>query len=116
MPKPRQPTRPFAARLSEEAHARIHTRAALAGLSARAWLEAAILEEKATIISRAKPHRDLAGLLYQVNKAGNNVNQLALHFNTLVHKNPLTNLDAITALIELKRIRELLGEAINRAS
>lgn len=111
----RPPTKPFAARLSLAAHALIHQRAKDAGVSTREWLERAILADRTHIVARKKHHPDLAPLLFQVNKAGNNLNQLAHHFNALARARPIVNADVASAIETLVRIEEAMTEALRHA-
>ena len=110
-----QKTRPFAARLPLEAHALIHARAEAAGVSARAWLTDAILADKTKIIARQKPHPDLSRLVFQVNKAGNNLNQIAKRINELALVGELSQEKARLELDKLIAIEALLREAVSHA-
>jgi len=103
----------FAARLSLEAHALITQRADEAGLSKGEWLEKAILADRTRVVARKRP--DLAVLLYQVNKAGNNLNQLAHHFNAIARTGESRDSDLKGGLTLLIAIQRALNEALNRA-
>lgn len=115
-PKPAKPkTKPASFRLSEPAHLKLFESAAAAGISTRAWLEQAVLENKTQIVAKPKLHPDLRELLFQVNKTGNNVNQLAHHFNSLSLKGALPSTEITLALSALERISQTLQEALDRA-
>ena len=111
----RPPTKPFAARLSLAAHALIHERARAAGVSTREWLERAILADRTHVVARKKLHPDLGPLLFQVNKAGNNLNQLAHHFNVLARDRPIVDDDVASAIEMLIKIEQSMTEALRRA-
>lgn len=108
-------TVPTSFRLSQRAHAKLSAQAAEAGLSTRAWLEQAVLENSSAIVSKPKLHPDLRELLYQVNRAGTNVNRLASHFHSLTPSGGMRSSDLAIALIELTRISQSLQEALDRA-
>ena len=109
------PTRTAAFRLGATAHALLYARAAEAGVSTRAWLEQAILANRTAIIAKAPPNPDLKALIFQVNKTGNNLNQLARHFNELRVSNQITGAQFIEGLAVLSQIEEGLAEALARA-
>ena len=102
-------------RLLSEAHEVLYERAKTAGVSTRVWLEKAILENQTKIIAKQKPQPDLRSLLFQVNKAGNNINQLAHHFNTLNKVNKINKDEYLIALETLENIHKDLKEAIHYA-
>ena len=102
-------------RLAPLAHATLYRRADEAGISTRAWLESAILENKTRIVAKQKPHPELRPLLYQVNKAGNNINQLAHHFNAMKMENKITGDEYHTALRKLEGIERALMAAVDYA-
>jgi hypothetical protein len=102
-------------RLSAEAHATLMARAAVSGLSTRAWLEQAILENRTEIVAITKPHPELKPLLFQANKAGNNLNQLAHHFNAMRLQGKLSEAHCEEALYVLAMIQASLREAVANA-
>lgn len=106
---------PVSFRLSQASFDKLHGRAAEAGVSGREWLDRAILENKTVIVAKAKRHPDLGPLLFQVNKAGNNLNQLAHRLNSLALAGKITATDATLALSALERISQTLQEALDRA-
>jgi hypothetical protein len=112
---PRPRSIPASFRLSRPAHAKLFARAAAAGISTREWLERAILDNQTAIHARTKPHPDLRELLYQVNKAGNNVNQLAHHFNRLALRGDIRAGEVTLALDALGRISQSLQDALDHA-
>lgn len=86
-----------------------------AGLSPRVWLEKAILENRTSIVARQKPHPDLRALLFQISRAGNNINQLAYKFN-LLHKMGEVGADECgQAIARLDDIADSLREALEHA-
>lgn len=109
------PTKVASFRLAAAAHERLYSQAEKAGLSTRAWLEQAILENQTQIIAKAKPNRELAPLLFQVNKIGNNINQLAHHFNAMELAGRLGPDQAAMATNALRGVQRLLREALNHA-
>ena len=111
----RAKTRVASFRLSSEAHAKMTDMAAAAGLSARSWLELAILQNRTQILARPKPHPELKPLLFQAAKAGNNLNQLAHRFNALRLEGRLCAADCADALNTLQSIRDQFIEAIAHA-
>ncbi|MGJ7523723.1 plasmid mobilization protein [Variovorax sp. LT1P1] len=102
-------------RLSPEAHAKLMSRAAESGLSSRAWMEQAILENRSEIVAVAKPHSELKPLVFQANKAGNNLNQLAHHFNALNMRGKLSASHCEEALYLLALIQASFREAVANA-
>ena len=102
-------------RLTPSTREKLFARADAAGMNGREWLEQAILENATKIVAKQKPHPELRPLLFQVNKAGNNINQLAHHFNTLQLANKLTTEQALAALSTLDRIEKELLEAVEYA-
>ena len=102
-------------RIAASAHAVLHQRASSAGISTRAWLEIAILENRTRIVAEQKPHPELRPLLFQVSKAGNNINQLARHFNTLNLQQKITTSDFVFAMNMLEHIQAALLEAVTHA-
>lgn len=108
-------TIPASFRLSSGAHAKLYGQAAAAGISTRAWLEHAVLENATQIVARPQLHPDLGELLLQVNKAGNNVNQLAHRFNTLALKGDVPGSEVTAALEALREISRALQETVRRA-
>lgn len=102
-------------RLLSEVHVLLYDRAEKAGLSTREWLEKAILENQTKIVVKQKVTPDLRSLLFQVNKVGNNINQLAHHFNSLNKANKINRDEYLSALAALENIHNDLKEAIHYA-
>lgn len=109
-------TRIASFRLSAEAHEKLYQQASMANLSSRDWLERAILNNQTKITAKPKPHKDLKPLLYHVNKAGNNLNQIAHHFNSLKRQRDINPDDVMQALNDLEMIRLSMMEALKNAS
>jgi hypothetical protein len=112
---PKASTKPYAARLSLTAHALIHRRAREAGVSSREWLERAILTNRTSIITRKQNHADLGPLLFQVNRAGNNLNQVAHQLNSAALRQPIDGAQVKRAIELLVEIETALTEALARA-
>ncbi|PZQ76172.1 MAG: plasmid mobilization relaxosome protein MobC [Sphingomonas sp.] len=102
-------------RLRAEAHDTITARAKEAGISPRAWLEDAILTNRTQIVAKAAKHPDLNGLLFQVNRAGNNLNQIAHTLHGLRLANKLTPEHYEQHMATLSAIETALTEALGRA-
>ncbi|MDP9902421.1 plasmid mobilization protein [Variovorax ginsengisoli] len=115
LPSKRRKTEVASFRLSAESHETLMSRAAESGLSPRVWLEQAILENRTEIIAVAKPHPELKPLLFQANKAGNNLNQLAHHFNALRLQGKLSEAHCEEALYLLAKIQGSFREAVASA-
>ncbi len=74
-----------------------------------------MLDNQTQILAKPKLHPNLSDLMFQVGRAGNNVNQLAHRFNTLALKDGIRQIDVALALSELERISQTLQEALDRA-
>lgn len=107
--------KPASYRLLPEAHSRIVQSAKAAGISPRAWLETAILENKTSIVARQRPHPDLGPLLFQTRQAGNNLNQIARKLNQRDLIGELSPTDIEEALQLLERLHGLFKRALDRA-
>lgn len=86
-----------------------------AGISTRKWLEEAILNNRTRIVERPKPSADLRSLVTQINRMGNNVNQVAHNLNTAQVTGKLTRDECLDAIERLDHIRALLNETISYA-
>ena len=74
---------PVSFRFGEAAKANLEALAAAEGITPRSFLEKRVLElDQPHIVARVKEHPDLRALLFQVNKTGNNINQIAKAINT----------------------------------
>ena len=102
-------------RLEPATHALLHARAQTAGVSTKLWLDRAIVENKTRIVARTAPHPELRPLLYQVNKAGDEINQLARHFNKMRLENMISRDELVVALQILERIEGQLQQALEHA-
>jgi hypothetical protein len=113
--KPKKKSDVATFRLKAEAHDLLYARAEQAGVSTRVWLEEAIIGNKTRIIARQKPHPELRPLLFQVNKAGVDINQLVRHFNTMKLEHTITKDEYLIALDTLRSIEKLFIEALDYA-
>lgn len=86
-----------------------------AGVTTREWLEEAILNNRTKIIERPKPSADLRSLVTQINRMGNNINQIAHTLNSAQLAGKLTRDECLEAIKRLDHIRALLNETIGYA-
>ena len=108
-------TRVASFRLSLEAHQRINDQAAAAGISPRAWLDQAILANRTEIVARVRPTPDYKALIFQVNKAGNNLNQIAHRLHSLAQANIVDAQRYLAVLDALASIESALTDALAHA-
>lgn len=99
-------------RISNESYDRMTTDAAVAGISTRAWLEQAILANQTKIVERKKTSDDVRTLVVQINRIGNNLNQIAHNLNTASLIGKLSPSDCEEAIDKLDHLRALLNEAL----
>ena len=102
-------------RLEPATHALLHARAEAAGLSTKRWLDRAIVENKTRIIAKTTPHPELRPLLYQVNRAGDGIGQLARHFHAMRLDKTVSAETMVAALHALERIEIQLQRALEHA-
>lgn len=102
---------PTAFRLRPDARDALFTRAKEAGMSPRAWLEQAILENKTRIVVNTSAQ----DLVFQINKAGNNLNQIAHAIHTLRLKDMLAAGHYTQHMETLRAIEGLLTDALAHA-
>lgn len=102
-------------RLSHEAHSLLYKQAAAAGISTRAWLEQAILENKTEIVAVARPHSDLKSLMFYAGKSSNNLNQVAHHFNLQRMQGKISSATCEQALRILKSLESAFVAAVAHA-
>lgn len=87
-----------------------------AGLTTRQWLEEAILNNRTKIVERRKPNSaDLGRLATQINRIGNNINQVAHTLNSAQAAGNLTRDQCLDAIERLDHMRALLNETITYA-
>ena len=113
--RPKRESKNVSFRLGREQHAVLMARVEQSGLSPRAWLERAILANETTIVARQKQHPNIDSLLFQLGRAGNNLNQIALRLNTLQKSGGLNQGAADHALELLDAVAHQLTRAIDRA-
>lgn len=107
---------PVSFRFGEAAKAKLEALAAAEGITPRSFLEKRVLElDQPHIVARVKEHPDLRALLFQVNKTGNNINQIAHRFNLLEMTGRLSRDEALLGLNRLELISARLTEALRRA-
>lgn len=99
-------------RISNEAYDRMISDAETAGISTRAWLEQAILANQTKIVERKKTSDDVRALVVQINRIGNNLNQIAHNLNTASLTGRLTPADCGEAIDKLDHLRALLNEVL----
>lgn len=102
-------------RIGNEAYDRLMQSSEQAGISTRKWLEEAILSNRTRIVERPKPSADLHSLATQINRMGNNLNQVAHNLNTAQITGKLTRDECLDAIERLDHIRALLNETITYA-
>jgi len=86
-----------------------------AGMTTRQWLEEAILNNRTRIVERPKPSADLRSLATQINRIGNNINQVAHTLNSAQAAGNLTRDQCLDAIEQLDHMRALLNETITYA-
>jgi hypothetical protein len=109
-PKKSRETVQLHVRIDRISHGKLVDCAGEAGMTKAIWLEQAIIANKTVIAPQERP--GLNGLLYQVCRAGNNINQLARSFNVLLLMETITAADFADAMAQLALIDALLDEAI----
>lgn len=102
-------------RIANEAYDRLIQASEQSGLSTKEWLEQAILNNRTRIVERPKPSADLRSLATQVNRMGNNLNQVAHTLNSAQLAGKLTRDECLEAIRRLDHIRALLNETIGYA-
>lgn len=102
-------------RLRQDSYDALLKNAEKAGVSTREWLEEAILNNRTRIVERPKPSADLRSLATQINRMGNNLNQVAHTLNSAQIANKLTREQCLDAIERLDHIRALLNETITYA-
>jgi hypothetical protein len=105
----------IACRLNEAAIARLEELKLESGLGTRELFERVLLAGKTVVQqkSKSKPRKDYLALIGQINKAGNNINQIARHFNQL--KGNIDNDDLKAAIALLVNIESTLYEFLQNA-
>lgn len=102
-------------RIGNEAYDRLTQSSEQAGLTTKEWLEQAILNNRTRIVERPKPSADLRSLATQINRMGNNLNQVAHTLNNAQLAGKLTRDQCLEAIERLDHIRALLNETITYA-
>ena len=99
-------------RLRQASYDTLEAKAKEAGITIREWLEEAILANRTRIVERRKPSADLSSLATQINRMGNNLNQVAHTLNAAQLAGKLTMEECLSAIKRLDHIRALLNETI----
>lgn len=107
--------KPVAFRLSEADHAAFLAKVEASGLKPSQFFREAILTNKTQVIARPKPSADYGRLVYLVNKASNNVNQLAHRANAAHKAGQVSEATYAGILAELNILSHFLKAAINDA-
>lgn len=103
-------------RMKPAAHAALLAQAEAAEITPRSWLEKAALQlTDAHLVRRKKEHPDLRALLFQVSRAGNNINQLAHKFNALDKIGKLGQGEFQVGVEVLRDLTAVLQKALARA-
>lgn len=102
-------------RIGNEAYDRLMHSSEHAEISTRKWLEEAILNNRTRIVERPKPSADLRSLVTQVNRMGNNINQVAHTLKSAQLAGTLTRDECLEAIKRLDHMRALLNETITYA-
>lgn len=97
-------------RIDRISHSKLVDCAEEAGMTKAIWLEQAIIANRTIIGPQERP--GLNGLLYQVCRAGNDINQLARSFNVMLLTEKISAADFSDAMTQLGEIDALLEEAI----
>lgn len=103
-------------RLSPEAERKLSEAIEKSGLNNREWLEKAILENQTVIKSKAgysllDPDQ-IRELIFQANRAGNNINQIARALNKLRQQEVLDEAQYTKYLENLANIEQTLAEGV----
>lgn len=110
-PSPSPASIPTAFRLRPDARELLFARAKEAGMSPRAWLERAILTNETRIVVNTAAQ----DLVFQINKAGNNLNQIAHAIHSLRLKDMLAPAQYAQHLGTLRAIESALMDALSHA-
>ena len=114
--RPKRETVVASYRLDPRALAVLNSNAEGAGISPRSWLESSLLQlPDAHIVARKDEHPDLRALLFQVARAGNNLNQIAHKFNRQDLAGQLRAADLRNAIAVMDEIAAQLHQAVERA-
>jgi len=113
--KPISPTKKVGlyVRIDAISLAKLSEQAGQAGMTKAVWLEAAIITNATKIITKDRP--GLRSLLYQVNAAGNNINQIAKTTNILQKSGDISPEAFKDAIEKLEEVTAVLQEAIRHA-
>jgi hypothetical protein len=95
-------------RLSANEHATYLARVASSGMSASEFFRDCVLTNRTKVVARAPSSVDRKQMLFVVNKAGNNLNQLAHVANTQHLAGKLNESTFVAILYELEVLQQLL--------
>lgn len=108
-------TKPVAFRLTEADHAAYLVKVEASGLKPSQFFREAILTNKTQVIARPKPSADYGRLVYLINKASNNINQLAHRANADHQAGKVSEATYTGILAELNMLAHYLKATITNA-
>lgn len=108
-------TKPVAFRLSEADHAAYLAKVEASGMTPSQFFREAILTNKTQVIARPKQSADYGRLVYLINKASNNINQLAHRANADHQAGKVSEATYTGILSELNMLAHYLKATINNA-
>lgn len=101
-------------RLTETDYDAYRVKFEASGLSQSEFFRSAVLTNATTVVARPKATADHREMLYQANKAGNNLNQLAQRIHTDHLAGAVTEATYRDVLSSLQRIARVFGAAVGQ--
>ncbi len=113
----RRQTKIMSFRFAPGAHDALLQHSQAEGISTRSWLEKRLLAlpRVNVVLRRERDGPELRAMLFQVSRAGNNLNQLAHKFNRLDLAGQLRGSDLHDAKAVLLRVADVLQRALDHA-
>jgi hypothetical protein len=108
-------TKPVAFRLTEADHAAYLSKVEASGLKSSEYFRDCVLQNKTQVIARPRPSADYGRLVYLVNKASNNINQLAHRANADHQAGKVSEATYTGILADLNMLAHYLRAALNNA-
>lgn len=105
-------SRPVAFRLTAADHAAYLAKVEASGLKPSEFFRECVLQNRTHVVARPKPAPDYRRLVYLVNKAGNNINQIAHRANTDHQAGRISEATYSAVLYELDALRRFLTATI----